>query len=593
ISIERFLNGEGIDAPRYEDELLPVTPIDDRIIKNAAKAPRAKNGSIPVESRKSSFAEVEKAFTPEQAVAEAKRCLSCGPCSDCRMCELACQQKAVDFSQRETEIKLEVGAVVLAPGFRTFDATLLTQYGYGVYDNVYTSIEFERVLSASGPTMGHIVRRSDRSEPRNVAFIQCVGSRDATVGNDYCSAVCCMYTAKEAVIAKEHLPALDCSVFYIDERAHGKNFDRYYENAKKNNEVEYIRGSISGIKEFQKSKNLLLTFVGDDGKQQSREFDMVVLAVGLKPCSESRELAGKFGIELNKYDFCETDILNPVRTTRDGVYVAGAFQSPKDIPDSVTQASSAACEVMIKLAAERGTRITPLEYPPEREVGGEPPRIGVMVCRCGFNIGAVVDVPAVVEFAKTLPGVAFAEESLYTCSQDNLERITQVINENKLNRFVIASCTVRTHLPLFEQTMKLSGLNKYLFEMANVREQDAWVHKDVPGEATEKAKDLVAGAVARVARHSALQSYRTEVLPAALVIGGGPSGMTAALSLADQGVDVYLVEKEDRLGGNLLNMRYTLEGADIPGLLSEMVSAVEANQRIKLLKKHSIREISG
>ncbi len=593
VSIARYLNGEPLETPRYEDSLKEVTPIEEEKIKAADKTPRQRNTVLPVEKRHNNFNEIEKPFTPEQAMAEAKRCLRCGPCSDCRMCELTCQQNAIDFGQTDCVLELEVGAVILAPGFEPFDARLTGQYGYGVFDNVYTSIEFERILSASGPTVGHVVRRSDNKEPRNVAFIQCVGSRDVSLGNEYCSAVCCMYTAKEAVIAKEHLPGLDCTVFYIDERAHGKNFDRYYESAKMNNGVKYIRGAISGVKELQKTKNLLLTYVGEDGKQETGEFDAVVLAVGMRPTSTNRLLVEKFGIKLNRHGFCETGSLNLVGTNREGVYVAGAFQSPKDIPDSVTQASSAACEAMIDLAAERGTRITPLVFPPERDVAGEEPRIGVMICRCGFNIGGVVDVPAVVEYAKTLPGVVYAEDSLYSCSQDNLAKIVSVVDEHKLNRFVISSCTVQTHLPLFQQTMRRAGLNKYLFEFANIREHDSWVHRGDPEIATEKAKDLTAGAVARVRRHKPLDMFRNEVIQKALVIGGGPAGMTTALAIADQGPEVFLVEKEDKLGGNLNNIHYTLEGADARKFLGDIVSRVESHPNIKIFKKHTIKEIAG
>ncbi len=512
----------------------------------------------------------------------------------CQVCVEYCQAKAIDHTQTDRTIDLDVGAVILAPGFETFDPKgKLTQYGYGVFDNVYTSIEFERILSASGPTMGHVVRRSDHCEPKNIAFIQCVGSRDASIGNEFCSAVCCMYTAKEAVIAKEHLPGLDCTVFYIDERAHGKNFDRYYETAKKNNGVKYIRGVISGIKELQQSKNLLVTYAGDDGKQATAEFDAVVLAVGMQPTATNKAIAKRFGITLNKHGFCETDPLDIVGTSREGVYVAGAFQCPKDIPDTVTQASGAACAAMTDLAEERGTRITPLVFPPERDVEGEEPRVGIMICRCGFNIGGVVDVPSVVEFAKKLPGVVYAEEALYSCSQDNLAKIVEIINEHKLNRFIISSCTVRTHLPLFEMTMKRAGLNKYLFEMANIREQGSWVHREVPEDATEKAKDLVAGAVARVKMHNQLPAYRSEVMQKALVIGGGPAGMTAALSIADQGPEVVIVEKEDSLGGNLKKMRRTLEGADAQKLLAGLTARVEAHPKIKIYKKHGIKEIAG
>lgn len=593
VSIARYLSGENLEAPRYEDEMIEPVPLAAERIDAVQASPRLKPASLAIAQRKGGFAEVELAFTAEQAIAEAKRCMNCGPCSDCRMCEKVCQQNAVDFRQKDRVVEFEVGSVVLAPGFETFNPAVATQYGYGVYNNVYTSIEFERLLSASGPTMGHISRRSDGKEPRNVAFIQCVGSRDATLGKEYCSAVCCMYTAKESIIAKEHQPDLDCTVFCIDARAHGKNFDRYYETAKNTYGVRYVRGAISGIKELQQSKNLLLTFLDEDGKQKTEEFDMVVLAVGLQPTSTNRKLAELFDIQLNKYGFCETDPLNTTRTNREGVFVAGAFQGPKDIPDSVTQAGSAACEALAGIASERGKCISPVEFPPERNVSEEDPRVGVMICRCGFNIGSVVDVPTVVEHAKTLPNVVFAEESLYACSQDNIDHIVDVIKKHNLNRFVVSSCTVRTHLPLFEQAIRRAGLNKYLFEMANIREQDSWVHRDVPGSATEKAKDLVSGAVAKVARNKQLEISRAEVVQKALVIGGGPSGMTAALAIADQGLDVYLVEKDEKLGGNLNNLHYLLDGSDPAKLLADLTAKTESHPRITVYKKHAVKDVSG
>ncbi len=594
VSIERYLNGQEIDAPRYEDSLEPPVLLDPDQLGSIKKEKRQNASTIPVGERKGNFREVEKTFTADEAMAEAARCLCCGPCSDCRMCEITCQQDAIDFGQKEQVLEFNVGAAILAPGYETFDPKgTLTQFGYGVYENVYTSIEFERILSASGPTGGHITRRSDGSVPGRVAFIQCVGSRDLSIGKDYCSGVCCMYTAKEAIIGKEHEPDMQCTVFYIDERAHGKNFERYYNSAVNDYGVEYVRGTISGIKELQQTKNLLLTYIGENGKQKVREFDMVVLAVGMEPTGTNHDLAEAFNIKLNRFGFCETDIIEPVVTSREGVYVAGAFQGPKDIPDSVTQASGAACKAMIDLAGERFTQINPEAYPTEKDVSNEEPRIGVMICRCGFNIGSVVDVPEVIEYAKNLPGVVWAEESLYACSGDNLQKIIDTIKEHNLNRFVISSCTVQTHLPLFQQTMKRAGLNKYLFEFANIREHDSWVHRDDPEKATQVAKELTAGAVSRVKRHSPLKVFRNDVIQKALVIGGGVSGMTAALSIADQGHDVYLVEKADQLGGFIKNIKTTLEGADTVAFIEETIARVESHPRISVYKGYTVKAVDG
>lgn len=519
-------------------------------------------------------------------IIDKEKCLGCG------ICQMVCRAGAVEYEQKDEEIVLDVGSIVLAPGFEEFDPSLKAEYGYGRYPNVVSSIEFERILSASGPYGGIVIRPSDGEIPRKIAFIQCVGSRDTQIKRDYCSSVCCMYAIKEAVIAKEHNPNLNCSIFFMDMRSFGKEFDDYYIRAEKEHEIRFVRSRISKIEEIPKSRNLLLRYV-EDGEPKEEEFDLVVLSVGMEPPKKVKELAKNLGIQLNGYDFCSTKLFSPLETSRQGIYVCGAFSSPKDIPDSVAQASGAAAKAASVIASERGKLITVKEYPPERSVEDEEPRIGVFVCFCGINIGGVVNVPAVVEYVKKLPNVAYAEHNLYTCSQDTQERIKEKIREHNLNRVVVASCTPRTHEPLFRETIREAGLNPYLFEMANIRDQCSWVHMHEPEEATEKAKDLVRSIVSKARLLQPLKKPMIDVTPAGLIIGGGLSGMTAALELAQQGFGVHLVEREDELGGNLRKIHYVLGSEDPQEMLKGMIKRVKENERIHVYTNAEILNIEG
>jgi len=483
--------------------------------------------------------------------------------------------------------------VVLAPGFEPFDARIKSEYGYGRMPNVVTSLDFERILSASGPFQGQVQRPSDGQHPVKVAWIQCVGSRDVTCDHDYCSSVCCMYATKEAIIAREHESTIQPTIFYNDLRAFGKGFERYYESAKNKFGIRYVKGIPSGVKELQQSRNLLIEYAGEGGDKVTEEFDMVVLSIGLQPSASTRELAEKFGIARDRFGFCHTDELAPNITSQDGIYVAGAFDAPMDIPESVMSASSAACLASKEVAEARGTMVTEKEYPPERDIGGEEPRVGVFVCRCGSNIARVVDVPGVAEYASTLPHVVHAEENLYTCSTDTQNKIINAIKEKGLNRVVVASCSPRTHEPLFQDTIREGCLNKFLFDMANVRDQCSWVHATHMPEATDKAKDLVRMAVARVATLEPLHEHTAEVKRRGLVIGGGLSGMTAALEMTGQGYETVLVEREKQLGGNLRRIRYTADGADPQKLLVSLIGKVEKESKLTIYKGAEVKRVSG
>ncbi|MGE5588433.1 MAG: FAD-dependent oxidoreductase [Clostridia bacterium] len=514
-------------------------------------------------------------------------------CVGCGLCENMCLAGAIRYDDVPRERRISVGAIVLAPGFRPFDPSLRREYGYGRYPNVVTSTEFERILSASGPYEGRVLRPSDGDIPEKIAFIQCVGSRDRARGGRYCSSVCCMYATKEAVIAKEHAPGVQATIFYMDMRSYGKGFDAYVERAKREYGVRYIRTRVAEVSEVRATHDLIVSFESDEGRVAKEKFDLVVLSVGLEPPEGAGRLAEVLGIELDENGFARTSALDPLATTRPGVYVCGAMQGPKDIPETVTQASGAAGAAGALLGSARGTLVREKQYPPEKDFRGVGPRIGVFVCHCGINIGGVVDVPAVVDYAKTLPNVVYAERNLYTCSQDTQQRIQQKIEEHGLTRVVVASCTPRTHEPLFQETIREAGLNHYLFAMANIRDQCSWVHMHEPEKATDKAKALVRAAVAKAALLEPLERLPIEVQRSALVIGGGLAGMIAALDLADQGFKAYLVESEAELGGHLRKINRTLGGDDVQAYLRELVARVVSRPLIEVHTSSEVVEIEG
>jgi heterodisulfide reductase subunit A-like polyferredoxin len=578
-------------------EKLPEAKIDsgqkEQLMEASSQASRFEPSKRDATERKHDFKEVEAAFSEEEVIEAAKRCLECGICSECNQCVYACRAGAVNHDDRDQVVDLKVGAVVLTPGFKTVDGNVRPELGYGQYANVVTSLEFERILSASGPFAGTVQRISDGKHPKKIAFIQCVGSRDTSCGNDYCSSVCCMYATKEAIIAREHDNSIEPTIFYIDVRAFGKNFETYYERAKTESGVRYVKCAVSRVREDFNTKNLLITYVDEAGKIVEEEFEMVVLSVGLEPAKHTVAMAKRLGVEVDKYGFASTKSFAPHSTSKDGIYVCGVYQGPKDIPETVAQASGAAADAMAPLAMARGTMIVKREYPPEVDVKGQDPRIGVFVCNCGINIGGVVNVPKVREYAKTLDNVVHVEDNLYTCSQDTQAKIRDAIKEHNLNRVIVASCSPRTHEPMFRETVRQAGLNKYLFEMANIRDQCSWVHMKQKGEATDKAEDLVRMAVANARLIEPLGESALPVTHKAIVVGGGIAGMTSALKIADQGYEVYLLEKEDKLGGNLWNLHYTLDGQDVHALLESTINRVKNHPMIHILMNARVVDSSG
>ncbi|MFC1670425.1 FAD-dependent oxidoreductase [Spirochaetota bacterium] len=589
-SIRRYDYGRDLAEERVKEDK-PVAEVPED--RPHYEVPRYRASKTPVHERKGNYKEVEHTFTEEMVVDEAKRCLQCGICCECMQCVKACLAEAIIHDDVERVRDISVGSVILSPGFDPFDPVIKGKFGYGRFPNVVTSMEFERILSASGPFKGNVVRPSDNEHPTKVAWIQCVGSRDTSCGNDYCSSVCCMYATKEAIIAREHDSRIEPTIFYMDIRAFGKDFDLYYERARDEHGVKYVRSMVSDLIESPESKNIIISYLDENGKFLNEEFHMVVLSIGIVPSESAKQLCRRLDVDIDKYGFCETGTFEPLETSKEGVYVCGAFQSPKDIPETVAQASGAAAFAGGILASSRGDLIEEVVYPPERDVLNEEPRIGVFVCNCGINIGGFLDVPDVKEYASTLPGVVFTDENLYTCSQDTQEKIRDAVIENNLNRVIVASCSPRTHESLFQSTIKEAGLNKYLFEMANIRDQCSWVHQNERDEATKKAMDLVRMAVGNATLLAPLQELTLDVNHKGLVIGGGHAGMIAALKLAEQGYEVTLLEKEGELGGNLRNIYYTLNGDDVQDYLKGLIANVESHPNITVIMNAIIDSHEG
>ncbi|MEA3559934.1 MAG: FAD-dependent oxidoreductase, partial [Candidatus Thermoplasmatota archaeon] len=513
-------------------------------------------------------------------------------CVDCMACVKACKAGAIEHDQKPEDLELDVGAVVLAMGAHPFDPKVKKELGYGRFKNVVTSLEFERILSASGPFQGHISRPGDEKDPKKIAWIQCVGSRDKAVKHEYCSAMCCMYTAKEAVIAKEHEPDINPTVFYIDVRSYGKDFDRYIKRAREEHGIRYVRSRISEIHERPGSGDLTIRYEDEKGDLHEEIFDMVVLSIGLCMNDTRSKALEELGLDVNEFGFAFSHQRNPVALVKPGMFMSGSFMEPQAIPEAVMQASAAASQAAALLRDARGTLAVQKREFKERDVSGEEPRIGIFVCHCGINIGRTVDVPGVVEYVKDLENVVYAGENIYTCSEDTQRKIVDVIKENKLNRVVVAACTPRTHEPLFKKSLAEAGLNPHLLEMTNIREHCSWVHSD-NDLATRKAMDLLSMTIAKSRMLEPIPPMKIEVNQRGLVIGGGVAGMTAALTLADQGYDTLLVEKEDRLGGRLNDLHFTVEGIDIVSLKSDLEKRIEENDELKLMLGSKITSITG
>lgn len=592
-SMDRYLKGQEMYTGRFESTIKPVPEKLLPDLKEYERARRAVAEELNASERAVNFKEVEHAFTADQAQAEAQRCLNCALCSECMECVSACEKQAVRHDMKEETSELKAGSVILAPGFEEFDVGIKGEYGYGRYKNVISSVQFDRMLSAAGPFGGHVMRLSDHKEAKRIAFIQCVGSRDSKCGNEYCSSICCMATTKQALVADEHINGMNASIFYMDIRAYGKDFDQYYERAKAKDNINYIRGIPSRAVQVPGTMDVRLKYMNEDFEYVERDFDLVVLAAGMQPRKGIEEKMARLGVNLNESGFSGMSRLHPLETSRKGVFIAGAFQEPKDIPETVTQASAAASMSMELLWRARHTLTEGKKYPVEHDITDESPRIGVFVCHCGINIASTVDVEKVTDAAAKEKNVVLATHTMYTCSDSSLSSIKESIRKYRLNRVVVASCTPRTHEDLFRDTLREAGLNQYLFELANIRDQCSWVHSSEPEAATEKAIQLVKMSIARAGRLKPLIGESLAINQGGLVMGGGLSGMTAALSLAEQGFKVSLIEKTAKLGGNMLNIHATLENDDVHSFMNDLKAKVEANRNIQLYLNSEVTKLNG
>jgi heterodisulfide reductase subunit A-like polyferredoxin len=600
-SMLRYLRGEALVAePVSEVPVAELTQaeLDARVLKGElAITPRVALPERPLGDRRGDFAEVEGCYGPLDAMAEAARCLSCGVCSECLMCSDICGLDAIHHEMGGATRTLDIGAVILAPGYRPYQAELSEEFGHGRYPNVVTSLQFERLLSASGPTSGRMLRPSDGAVPDKIAFLQCVGSRDAN--HDYCSSVCCMYAAKQATrLMEQATDDTQVRIFMMDTRAFSKGYEGYYRKARETHGIDYTRCRISALKENPATGGLVVKHADRaSGENFTEEFDMVVLSVGMEISDSARALGERFAIDLDRHGFCRTMAFDPLQSSRPGVFAAGTFREPKDIAESLLDASGAAARAAALLTQARGTLALEPEYPPERDITDEDARTAVFVCHCGTNIAAYVDVANVADYARNLPGVIHAEDTIYACARDGVAQITEKVRELGANRLVVAACTPLTHGPLFQDSIREAGLNPFLFEMANIRNHCSWVHSKDRDAATEKARELVRMSTARAARLGPLETAEMAIVKAAMVVGGGAAGMTAALTLAEQGFPVHLVEHESRLGGQLHNLHFGFGKRNKHGgpqaFLTELVGKVEAHPQITLHLATELTSTSG
>ena len=503
--------------------------------------------------------------------------LPCGHCLE------ACDVCAIDFDMPPEEFDLNVGSILVAVGFKEFDARKLGQYGYGRFPNVVTSLELERMLNASGVTQGHVVRPSDLQPPERIVFIQCVGAR-GDGGRPYCSRFCCMNAVKDSMLIRQHDPEVEeITILYTDLRAFGKGFDDFVKRSVEEQSAAYIRGRPAKIEEEPHDRSLVVYVEDTLAHEQMRiPADMVVLSVAAAPNDTAGALAEVLEIETDCYGFIARSdpAISAVETKREGIYVAGSAVGPQVIPDAVAQASAAAARAQLFLVGARVKEPEPEAEP--MDISG-PPRVGVYICHCGANIASVLDVEGLAAYATSLPDVVAAETNLFTCSTTGQDRLVEMIREHDLNRVVVAACTPRTHEPVFRSALSRIGFNPYLLEMVNIRDQVSWVHAKKPEQAQEKARTLIRMGVARARHLEPLQEGTSPVTRSALVIGGGIAGIEAATDLAMQGYPTTLVEKADHLGGRLA-------GPSLKYLYPNMRAATDVlKQKIGRLKKSGAR----
>ncbi|MDR0477227.1 MAG: FAD-dependent oxidoreductase [Desulfobulbaceae bacterium] len=514
-------------------------------------------------------------------------------CGDKEALRKCCPVGAIEPDALPKAEQVQCGSIIMAAGADLFDPSHLDYFGYAAQPDVVTSLEYERMLSASGPTGGKLLRPSNGQPPKRVAWIQCVGSRGLQKGAaSYCSSACCMFALKEAIVTRERFDqGIETTIFYMDMRTFGKDYEKYLTRAKEQYGVRLVHARPHDVLRPEGVDKLQVIYTLDEApKHITEEFDMVVLSTGFKMNADVKKLAEDLGVELYADGFPKTDCFNAVATSVPGVYVCGTIQGGKDIPETMTQASAASCLAGGKVAITPRPRAEAPAIMPETV---EAPKVGVLVTMCGQDT-SVIDSKALVEYAEKIPHVVCAAVFDTSCGcAVTLESLKSTLMAKGCNRVVIAGSSPRYELGKYQALLGQMGINKYLIEVANIREQVAWVHGDQPQEANAKARQMLAVALANVIAAKPLADHVVATNKNALVVGGGVTGMTAALELADQGAQVYLVEKSTELGGVARNLVKTIEGGDVRALLAGLAEKTTKHPNIKVFTKTQVVDHSG
>jgi heterodisulfide reductase subunit A len=495
-------------------------------------------------------------------------------CTRCGRCVEVCPTDAIDLKMSDAERELQVSSVILAPGFDEFDPGILTQYGYGRWKNVVTSIEWERMVSPLGPFSERMGRPSDGRAVKKVAFVLCVGSRERRW--DFCSSACCMYAVKEALLAKELREDLEVTVFYMDLRGFGKGYDRYIEQAKKKG-VRFVRGRTPRLWEDPQTQNLILsTFEG--GKLTKEAYDLVVLAIGQRPPQGSAELAQTVKAELNEWGFCKTVDPAGIETTQPGVYVCGSFSEPKDIPDTVTQATACA----LKALGREREKVPSLPEEGE-QAPDEEPRIGVVLCQCKGEVSGGLDLEKLKKAVRSRPAVSAVTDVDALCVQDSIKGLVSKMRKHAINRLLVGACAPYWFRRRFLENVK--GIDPWLIEWVDLREAVMHPHGEEWGY--KKAEDMVLMAIERLKRKDTIPLRFESVKGSALVVGGGLAGLTATSALADKGAEVHLVEQGGELGGVLMGMPQQR------GLLKGYIEHIDQNPLVHVHRTSKVTSVRG
>jgi len=517
-------------------------------------------------------------------------CIDREACTKCGKCVEVCPTNAIDLDLPDESQEVTVGAIIVSSGFQEFDAAAMGQYGFGRYANVLNNLQVERLLASGGRTTGELLRPSDEKMPEKVAFLQCVGSRDAE--RNYCSTACCMYALKEAILIKEKYPDTEVTIFYMDMRAFGKGYYRYYQQAQELG-VKFVHSRVSVIRENPKTKDLVLLARAEDGTDIRNEYNLVVLAAAQCPSTRAVELSQALDIDANQWGFVQSHGVWQTRTSKEGIYVCGSATAPADIADSVMQAGAAACEAATLLASARNKLIESEAESVKAPSSDEKTKVAVFLCQCGEEITATVDTAQVAEFAQTLPNVTSVEEVAFLCLPETLEDVKKNIKKSDANRVILAACAPYHYHRLLSETMREAGIHSSLWQLVNFREQLAWVHKDIQAQATEKAKKMLAMTVDKIRDQTPLTVTPTPVEQQALVIGAGVSGMVAALSLAEQGFETHLVEKTAASGGHGGSVHYSLGIEDPQSFLNDLKEKITGNSGIHFYPETEVVEVTG